>query len=128
MEWPADPFATGNIVRLRKPYKPGDWSQDRPKGMASREEWDAWKGYTHGIIVEVLERTLPQRVNGGRFAPGAARRVSLHLYDPERALLYIPDCYTVPSYVDFHVDELRPHKIATDPGYTTLPDLDGVEV
>lgn len=126
MEYPSDPFAAGNIVRLRKPYKPGTWPQERPKGMASREEWDVWAGYTHGIVAEVLERALPHRFEGHPIS-GPVRRVSLHLYDPERALLYIPHGFTVPTYVDFHVDELRPHKIASDKGYATLPDMDSAE-
>lgn len=115
----AEPFAPGNIVRLRQPYKPGD-----PDGpwRNRRAEWRNWPGWTHGVVAEVISRERGPASWGQR--AGAITRVSLHLYDPERALLYVHDRYTVPAYVDFHVNELIPHKIATDPGYAILPALE----
>ena len=105
-------FAPGNIVKLRDAYKPD--GLDRA-WVGKRSEWRAWPGYTHGIVAEVLSRD---------FRTGCVTRVSLHLFDPERALLYFHDngC-TIPVYVDHHVDELHPHKVASDQGYATLPEL-----
>jgi len=84
--------------------------------QANRDAWRAWPGFTHGVVVEALARSLD----------GRAARVSLHLYDPEHHLLYfhggVPGG-TVPVYVDFHVQELVAHKIAADPGYAPLPAL-----
>lgn len=111
LEAVTEPFAPGNLVRLREPYRPGE------PGAAWRgrpEEWRRWRGFTHGIVVEVLTRGLDRR----------ATRVSLHLYDPERQLLYVHEGYTVPVYVDFHVRELVAHRIVGDEGYRTLPDLE----
>ncbi len=107
----ADVFAPGNIVQLREPYKPD--GMDRA-WTGKRAEWRAWPGYTHGIVAEVLDRDRTGRV----------RRVSLHLYDPERALLYLHDngC-AIPVYVDHHVDELKAYKVASDDGYAALLDL-----
>jgi len=119
----AEPFASGNIVALREPYKMGDWWSERPPGFTDQAEWKAWQGYTHGIVAEVIDRGLPLRL-AGRTLPGPALRVSLHLYDPARALLYVHEGFTVPAYVDFHISELRPHKVAADDGYATILDLD----
>jgi len=108
----AEVFAPGNIVRLREPYKPD--GMDRA-WLGRRTEWREWLGYTHGIIAEVLSRDVAGRVT----------RVSLHLYDPKRAQLYFHDndC-AIPVYVDHHIDELRLHKVASDPGYASLLDLE----
>jgi len=115
----AEPFAPGNLVRLRQPYRPDDYRPEGPMGLwrqANRDAWRAWPGFTHGIVALALARSLG----------GQAVRVSLHLYDPQHHLLYFHSSVhggTVPVYVDFHVKELIPHKIAADPGYAPLPTL-----
>lgn len=112
----SEPFGPGNLVRLRQPYRPDDYCPNGPMGLwrqANREAWHTWPGFTHGVVVEVLARSLG----------GQVMRVSLHLYDPEHHLLYFHGG-TVPVYVDFHVKELIPHKVAADPGYAVLPSLE----
>ncbi len=114
-EMMSEPFAPGNLVRLKQPYRPDDYRPDGPMGLwrqANRDAWRVWPGFTHGIVVEALARNLE----------GSVTRVSLHLYNPDYHLLYLHGG-TVPVYVDFHVKELLPHKVATDPGYATLPAL-----
>ena len=86
--------SVGDLVKLKEPYL------DR---------------YTHGIVVEIVSRTIH----------GIPRNVSLHLYDAQ-GQLYIEPSYVasglmVPTYVDFHVSELVWYKRAKDNGYATIP-------
>ena len=116
-----DVFAPGNIVRLREPYKLMDFGDCHHFWTGDRRDWQAWPGFTHGIVAEVITRANgPAEWGAGT---GDITRVSLHLFDPARALLYVGHGYTVPTYCDFHVKELIPHKIATEEGYATLPEL-----
>ena len=121
-EHPAQPFAPGNIVRLKEAYRPEDdyvYAQVTRTlgGREAVDAWRSWRGFTYGMVAEVVSC---QDSFGEQ-----PRNVSLHLYDPELGLLYMagPGQPTLPCYCDFHVSDLIPHKIATDEYYGTLPEL-----
>lgn len=100
----------GSIVKLNEPYKPSH--PDRalmdaivPNGFPQYKFYEMWKGFTHGIIVQMIK-------------PDA---VSLHLYDPDRHVIYVEDfSHGIPTYVDFHVSELTPLKDSAEVGYTPV--------
>ena len=69
-------LTTGDIVRLKAPYKVSDFPQ------ASDPDW---RGFTHGIVVEILSTQII--VNGERYGSQHPRRVSLHLYDEHGQLM-----------------------------------------
>lgn len=117
-------YRLGSIVRLKKPYKPdivhGNVPQYRTmqkaltgcdphtdnltERMNARESLQEWAGWTHGIIVEELG---PQW--NPRFGPTISR-FGLHLYDPERAVIYMgPN--GIPTVVDFHLRNLLPYHV-----------------
>lgn len=106
----------GSIVKLNDPYKP--IHPDRPlydaiagNAMPSYLAYQAWQGFTHGFIAQVY----------GRDHQGNPTNVSLHLYDPQRHILYVEDfAHGIPSYVDFGIDELTPLKDGADIGYTPI--------
>lgn len=115
---PTDPtthvLTTGDIVRLKDPYKPADFLQAKDP---------AWGGFTYGIVVEILETQMT--VNGERYGSGYPRRVSLNLYDASGQLMIEPSFVEaglcIPSYVDFHLSELALYKIASELGYLPVP-------
>lgn len=101
----------GNIVKLRKPYKPDDNGNNHPQKMLNRlyshrssearaKAYQQWSGFTYGIVVSVI----PSGTHRGR-----VNHFSLHLYAPELGLLYMcqPDEHPIPMYVDFNVCELE---------------------
>ncbi len=84
-----------DIVRLKKPYRPGGQRQHGPFGF--------------GIVAEILH-VLPD---------GRTRNVSLYLYDPDRKEVFLgPN--GIPCFVDFHCSQIELYKRATDQGYTPL--------
>ena len=103
----------GNIVKLRLPYHPSDPLQalrDAVVGKKSSSVYHDWQGFTHGIIVQII----------GHDHNGVSN-VSLHLYDPLLCVFYVEEgCQGIPTYVDFHVDELIPFKVASETGYTPI--------
>ena len=91
----------GSIVRLKEPYKPSDLLEQ----SFYLPDIKGWKGFTYGIIVEILGR----------------ERVSLHLYDPCNHLLYLrKGTEPIPLYVDFGREELLPVKDSHVLGYQVL--------
>lgn len=111
----------GDIVELLEPHKPT--LSDVPKQMFYRMysslkfseryfAWKNWVGFTHGIVVEIISQG----------ADGDPHQVSLHLYDPKLGLLYMcnPDLHAIPTYVDFHISELKLYKISENTGYEVV--------
>ena len=96
-ERPLAQVELGDIVRLRKPYKPVVGT-DRQRGP-----------FPLGIVAEILT-TLPD---------GHTRNVSLYLYDPERREIFLgPN--GIAEYVDFHCSEFELYKRANEQGYIPL--------
>ena len=108
-------ITTGDIVKLKAPYKPADFPQAKDPD---------WGGFTNGIVVEILETQM--LVNGEAYGNTYPRRVSLNLYDASGQLMIEPDFVEaglcIPSYVDFHLSELELYKIASETGYTPVPE------
>lgn len=105
---------TGDIVKLKKPYKPADFPQAKAPD---------WNGFAYGIVVEILETQMV--VNGETYGgSGHPRRVSLHLYDTNGQLMIEPSFVEadlfIPSHVDFHLSELELYKIASESGYLVV--------
>lgn len=109
------PLTTGDIVKLKQPYKPADFPQAKDPD---------WGGFAYGIVVEILETQL--LVNGEAYGNPYPRRVSLNLYDASGQLMIEPSFVEaglcIPSYVDFHLSELELYKIASESGYIPVPD------
>ncbi|MGB3766525.1 MAG: hypothetical protein WA947_08195 [Phormidesmis sp.] len=107
-------LATGDIVKLKKPYRPGDFPQAKNSD---------WKGFGYGIVAEIL--TTQMIVNGDRYGDEHPRNVSLNLYDATGQMMIEPSFIEaglcIPSYVDFHVSELELYKIASESGYIPVP-------
>ncbi len=77
-----DEYKLGSIVRLKEPYEP-----DSDNQIYSHVSYKSWKGFTHGIVVEIL----------------STDHFSLYLYDPINGYMYIDGD---PVLVDFHANEL----------------------
>lgn len=91
------PFQPGSVVRLKEPYKISvEWLDDYPNIFPTWKDYDAWQGFTHGIIHEVV----------GRDNDGNPTRVCLFMYDPERQWIECEKETKVPPTPDFRVDEL----------------------
>lgn len=106
---------TGDIVKLKTPYKP-------PAGFPQVKAPD-WSGFVYGIVVEILATQMV--VNGETYGRSShPRRVSLHLYDTQGQLMIEPSFIEagllIPSYVDFHLSELELYKIASESGYLAV--------
>ena len=106
----------GDIVKLKKPYRPEEWVLLKPTG---------WKGFEFGIVVEIVSSQFS--VNGESYGnQKQSRNVSLHLYDATGQLMIFPQYLKkgllVPTYVDFHLSELILYRIATLDGYETVTD------
>lgn len=102
----------GDIVRLCHPYKPAHFSSRHSQQIFARLHpgrnpfaltgaWNSWVGFSHGIIVEVIDQdTL-----------GRTSTLAVHLFDPQLGLLYMADWHPqhppMPVYVDFGVDEIE---------------------
>jgi len=109
----------GDIVRLKEPYKTHDLAFEHthnPQVFAmlgypgrysreQREAYEAWSGYTHGIVVQALD---------------LGRRVALFLYDPQLGILDMPGNSVIPCYVDFCSDELILLKQGEKCGYDVI--------
>jgi hypothetical protein len=105
----------GDIVELLEPFNPSD-AKDAFYRMhlhLPRTEkvkaYQTWRGFTHGIVVEIMSQG----------SDGDPHHVSLHLYDPQLGLLYMcnSELHAIPTYVDFHVSELKLYKVAEQTGY-----------
>lgn len=107
-------LALGDIVKLKKPYRPEEWTQHKP---------DDWKGFEFGLVVEMLDYQFT--VNGECYGNAQIpRTVSLHLYD-STGQLFIPPQWIergllIPEYVDYHISQLILYKIATEQGYSPI--------
>lgn len=103
-------LTTGDIVKLKLPYKPADFPQARNLD---------WPGFGYGIVVDIL--TTQTIVNGAAYGDQSPRNVSLNLYDATGQMMiepmYVEAGLCIPSYVDFHISELELYKIATESGY-----------
>lgn len=94
----------GNVVRLKEPYIADYSAMHRPlKQLGIEKPWQ-WKGFTHGIIAEVI----------GSNTKGE-ERVSLYLYHPPLQLIYLNPDDGMPVHVDFHITELEVVHIARLP-------------
>jgi len=61
----------GDIVKLKKTYRPEEWRYRQPKD---------WNGFEYGIVVEIVATQFI--VNGDLYGNmQIPRKVSLHLYD-----------------------------------------------
>lgn len=127
MEYPKE-LALGNIVKLKKPYKPqlfteherkqrqqimsllrAKQSDPHPLAKEQMAMWDGWAGFSYGIIVEHIGRNAMGEFN-----------VSLQLYDPELGVIFMgPN--NIPEYVDCSSSEFTLWKIATETGYYNEP-------
>lgn len=107
-------LATGDIVRLKEPYRLADFPQAKHPD---------WKGFEYGIVVEILATQM--LVNGDHYGDEHPRNVSLNLYDATGQMMIEPTFVEaglcIPSYVDFHISELTLYKIASESGYTPVP-------
>jgi len=115
-------LTTGDIVRLKQPYRPEEWVLLKGEG---------WKGFEYGIVVEIISCQFS--VNGEAYGNQQPRNVGLHLYDAGGQLMIYPDWLEtgllVPTYVEFHLSELILYRIANQDGYeivTNPPDWDKV--
>lgn len=111
----------GDIVQLKQPYKPSSYEEQCYEIILQLnvhlppatilEIYKSWSGFTHGIIVQILNRDLDNEPTS----------VSLHLYNPEMGLIYLacPDNHPIPTYVVFQTQELELVKISTETGYLT---------
>ena len=103
-------LTTGDIVKLKEPYKPADFPQARNLD---------WPGFGYGIVVEILSTQMI--VNGEAYGNQHPRNVSLNLYDATGQLMiepmFVEAGLCIPTYVDFHVSELELYKIASETGY-----------
>ncbi len=116
-------LTTGDIVRLKQPYRPQEWVLLKDK---------TWRGFEYGIVVEIISSQFS--VNGEAYGDQQQpRNVSLHLYDAGGQLMIEPQYQRagllIPTYVDFHLSELILYRIATEDGYETVaepPDWDKV--
>ncbi len=101
---------TGDIVKLKEPYKPADFPQTRNSD---------WLGFSYGIVVEILSTQMI--VNGEAYGNQHPRNVSLNLYDATGQMMIEPTFVEaglyIPTYVDFHLSELELYKIASETGY-----------
>src|SRR5271165_4919668 len=111
---PLDFWQPGNIVKLRRAYKPSSFQQEmlRLAGTADdlarqriAETYERWSGFLYGIIAHVY--------SSGR------GQVAQFLYDPRFHLLYMA-AQQIPIFVDFAVDELVPYKDSRQVNYETL--------
>lgn len=107
-------LTTGDIVKLKKPYRPEEWISLKPKD---------WRGFEFGIVVEIVSSQFS--VNGEAYGnQQQPRNVSLHLYDASGQLMiypqYLEKGLLVPTYVDFHLSELILYRIASQDGYETV--------
>lgn len=65
----------GDIVKLKKPFKPEDW-----KYKKTPEDYKNWQGFEFGIVVEIV--STQYTINGESYGNQEVPRVvSLHLYD-----------------------------------------------
>ena len=103
-------LTTGDIVKLKEPYKPADFPQARNPD---------WLGFAYGIVVEILSTQMI--VNGEAYGNQHPRNVSLNLYDATGQMMieptFVEAALCIPTYVDFHVSELELYKIASETGY-----------
>ena len=103
-------LTTGDIVKLKEPYKPADFPQAKNPD---------WPGFGYGIVVEILSTQMI--VNGEAYGNQHPRNVSLNLYDATGQMMIEPTFVEaglcIPTYVDFHVSELELYKIASETGY-----------
>jgi hypothetical protein len=103
-------LTTGDIVRLKEPYRPTDFPQAKNPD---------WPGFAYGIVVEVISTQMI--VNGEAYGDQHPKNVSLHLYDATGQMMieptYVKAGLCIPTYVDFHLSELELYKIATETGY-----------
>jgi len=90
-------LALGDVVKLKQPYRPKDWLEQKPID---------WKGFEFGIVAEFAED----------------EKMSLFLYDAAGQLLVTPtlsrQTLLIPTYVEFDVAELVLYKIVSESGYT----------
>ena len=105
----------GDIVKLKEPYTDTE----------TRTVW------THGIVVEIISTFNPTVIIGtgetGNIGfqqfkndpDGVPRNVSLHLFNPETGKIYMAGD-DVPTYVDFHINELILVRHSADEGYNTI--------
>lgn len=102
---------TGDIVMLRQQYRPDEWTRIKPP---------EWLGFTHGIVVQVLERF--STANHQYF--NQPRRVSLHLFDLSGQLFIYPEYIQaklmIPAFVDYHVSELTLYERVSESGYRII--------
>lgn len=89
-------LALGDIVKLKQPYRPKDWLEQKPID---------WKGFEFGIVAEFAED----------------EKISLFLYDATGQLLLTPALMSqtllIPTYVEFDVAELVLYQIVSESGY-----------
>lgn len=105
---------TGDIVKLKKPYRPEEWVLLKPT---------SWNGFEFGIVVEIVSYQFS--VNGESYGnQQQPRNVSLHLYDATGQLMieraWLKKGLFVPSYIEFHLSELVLYRIASQDGYETV--------
>ena len=115
-------LTTGDIVRLKEPYRPSEWVLLKPND---------WRGFEFGIVVEIVSHQFS--VNKSYGNQKQPRNVGLYLYDATGQLMILPQWLEkglfVPSYIDFHLSELVLYRIASQDGYETVkepPDWDKV--
>ena len=107
---------TGDIVRLKQPYKVDDFRFNKQFLAALSNENDSdydlsdrlyqeWQGFTFGIVNQVLSKDLD----------GSPRRVSLFLYYPQDNGVWLtyPCVRNVPTFVDFNVNELELYHLSS---------------
>jgi len=107
-------LTTGDIVKLKQPYRPQEWVRLKPKD---------WTGFEFGIVVEIISSQFS--VNGEAYGDRQQpRNVGLHLYDAGGQLMIYPDWLEkgllVPTYVDFHLSQLILYRIANTDGYEVV--------
>lgn len=92
-------LSLGDVVRLKQPYRPKGWSEQKPID---------WKGFEFGIVAEF----------------GSDEKISLFLYDAEGQLFLTPtlaqQALVIPTYVEFDVGELVRYEIVSESGYGNL--------
>lgn len=99
----------GSVVKLKEAWKPSLLDRNDYPNFTDKE-FKAWKGFTLGIIVQIVSHDHN----------GKVRNVSLHLYDPETRLMYIEDANGIPVYIDYSTDELIPYKDGEVVGYEII--------
>lgn len=109
-------LTAGDIVKLKKPYRPEEWVRRKQKD---------WDGFQFGVVVEIVSSQFI--VNGDLYGNTQMPcHVSLHLYDATGQLFidpkWIEQGLMIPSYVDFHLSDLILYRIASADGYAIVTD------